>query len=464
MNSTINICDNIYIQDCKKQLTTIYNTFNLTNQDKNLILYKNKNNAIRDNLCEKLTLLKLINLNYCTNCEKYADYIGLCINHFNQNNINTYIKEYYEYIKQNNNIDYIHEYLNEYRKTIKKYKTMCKKILDCYNKTISFTFDINKHNYYMQYINNTYDINYNKINVNFNKNIACDIIRYYHFKYTQQINIIILIKFLHRKYNFDLYTYKNIFKKNTPTNIFIGNNNILFNHIFNSNLINNIEFIDTEYPINIDGHTLRFDIYIIIKIMDIDDDIAKFKYFKLVIETDENHHYQNIDHNKTYDKLKDKYCIENEISLFRIYIKNNKICESDITLCLFFINYLIKTKKPIYYFPPKYVNFHENTTKNVSNNITNVDINNIDINNINVDDILTFGSNKKKLIDNIDNINNFKKIDDIPNIDYYIKNHLISLIQKFTYKDIEIDDSDESTDEYNDYIINFHKNISKSKS
>ena len=126
--------------------------------------------------------------------KRFNNRIQLMINY-----INNYIQDYYEHIKTNNNIKHINEYLNEYRKTIMKYKNMCKQILECYNKKMLFSFDnMNKNNKYMSYINNIFDIDYNKININFNKNIACEIIRFYNFNCTQQINIIILIKFLHR--------------------------------------------------------------------------------------------------------------------------------------------------------------------------------------------------------------------------------------------------------------------------
>lgn len=443
MNSTINIYCNPLLDEYNKQIETILNSFNMSNKQKNLILYKNINLNIRDTVCNNINILKLINLNYCNECNKYADYIGLCVDHFNQNLINKYINEYYEYINNHpEHNEYIQNYLHEYHKIIVKYKNMCKQILDCYNKNTLVTFDMNKNINYTQYINKIYDIDYDKINVYFDKNIVCDLIEQYNLKQIEQIDIIILIKFLHRKYKFDTYIYENIFIKNKPTNIFIGNNNILFNHIFNSNLIYNIEYIDTEYPVNINGHTLRFDIYIIMKVMDISCDKPRFRYFKLVIETDENHHY-NINSN-TSDKLKDKYCIENELSLLRIDVtlNNNKLSEQNIEFCLFFMKYLITIKEPIYYFSSKYIDTHKNKLQNIN------------INDINIDDILKFGSKKKS---NTYNIIDIKKIYDIENIDYYIKNNLPQLIKQFAYNYINEDNEDnEKNDEKYNNIINLH--------
>ena len=100
-----------------------------------------------------------------------------------------------------------------------------------------------------------------------------------------------------------------------------------------------------------------------------------------------------------------------------------------IKFCLFFIKYLIKikNKKPIYYFSSKYIDTHQQQIKNIN------------INNMNdIDNIISFGSNNKNK--NIININDIQNLDDIKNIDYYIKNHLTEIINKFTYKFDNTDD------------------------
>ena len=435
MDSKIKIYYNSTINSCNKEISLILNEFH-TSKHKNLILYRNNTSYNRDKICEKINILKLINLNYCNNCDRYADYLGFCLDHLDQKIIDQYISEYYEYINTYpEHSEYIENFLIEYQQTIKRYIRSCKNILECYDKNNIVSYDI-QNNEYKQYINNIYDINYDKINIEFDKNIVIELLEEYNDIKIKKIDIIILIKFLHRKYNYDMYVYENIFRKNSPTKIFIGNNNKLYNHIFNSNIIYNIEFIDTEYPLKIDGHTLRFDIYMIIKVLDLD--IPKYKYYKLVIETDENHHY--CINNNNYDKLKDRYCIENDISLLRIDVtqNNNKLSKQDIEFCLFFIKYLIKIKKPIYYFSSKYIDAHQQQIKNI-----NINININDINDINdIDNIISFGSNNKNII----NINDIRNLDDIKNIDYYIKNHLTEIINKFTYKfddDTDTDDTDD---------------------
>ena len=97
---------------------------------------------------------------------------------------------------------------------------------------------------------------------------------------------------------------------------------------------------------------------------------------------------------------------------------------------------MIKIKKPIYYFSSKYIDAHQQQIKNINININ-------DINDINdIDNIISFGSNNKNII----NINDIRNLDDIKNIDYYIKNHLTEIINKFTYKfddDTDTDDTDD---------------------
>jgi hypothetical protein len=418
MDSTIDIFNNTYLISCKKELLELDKIINKSTNNKNMILYRNKNKIVRDKICENINLLKLMNLNFCLHCDKYADYIGLCIDHYNQNNIDDYIKEYYEYIDKNkNNIKYITDYLNEYKKALVKYKKICMKIIDCFNKFIPI--------FEKEYVINNEEFNYDNINIVFNDDISYKIIERYYYDHIKQINNIILVKFLHRKYKFDLYQLAILFKKNTPTKIFIGNNNILYNHIFNSNIITNVEYIDTEYPISINGHTLRFDIFMVIKVLDIDVEDSKdikFHYLKLVIETDEQHH--NCKQSIEYDTLKDKYCIENKISLLRINILNNrKISNENINFCLFFIKYLLNVKKPIYYFSKKYIKTHNTNNDDVTNDKISID-------NTNIDNFITFGSNKKNIIKK-KNVNDFKNLRDIKNIDDYIKTNLSILLENF---------------------------------
>ena len=414
-----------------------------------MILNRCTTDKIRDNICHNIELLKLINLNYCIKCNKYADYIGFCIEHFNQSELNKYVSTFYNSIHNLSDDESINinNYLKQYKEIIWKNSRKTKEIIKYYNTNFFFSF-ILKDNNLIKYIDSKYNIDYDNINVIFNDKISYNIITKFNYTEKRELNLIILLTFLYKKYEYDKYIYDIIINNKKFPNVFIGNNNILYNYIFNSNIINDIEFIDTEYLVHIDNHPLRFDIYIIIKIFD----GKKYNHHKLVIETDETHHYVN---NNNYDILKDKYCIQNQISLLRLHIDNKKISINEINFCMFFIKYLIKHKEPIYYFSEKYIYSHK------------IKINSNE-NNDNLYDILSFGTDNrdKKYYDYINKIND---ISNIKNIDKYIKTSLQLLIDKFSLKnnfneeednliDEEINNMLKSCNLYRQQpIINFHK-------
>lgn len=221
-----------------------------------------------------------------------------------------------------------------------------------------------------------------------------------------------------------------MYNSKTITKTFIGNNEKLYNYIFNSNIMHYIEYIETERNVKINNHSLRFDIYIIIK--------HGLKYLKLVIETDEKHHYDITTND--YDIFKDNYCIRNNISMLRLNIYDT-LTDNHLNFTLFFIKYLIEYGKPIYYFSNKYIDSHIINNKKT--------------------ELITFGTSKnnKNTKKNITNIINTTLIcNDIQNIDFIIKNEGINeLLNKFADKsNLDIDDNC-----INDTKTNIEKNEEK---
>ena len=454
MESKIDIYYSPFLYEYNDFLSKLIENFTISdNLQKDMILNRCTANKIRDKICHNIELLKLINLNYCIKCNKYADYIGLCIEHFNQSELNKYVSTFYNSIlniSDDESIN-INNYLKEYKEIIWKNSRKTKEIIKYYHTNFFFSF-ILKGNNLIKYIDSKYNIDYENINVIFNDKISYNIITKINYIEKRELNLIILLTFLYKKYEYDKYIYNIIINNKKFPNIFIGNNNILYNYIFNSNIINDIEFMDTEYLVHIDNHPLKFDIYIIIKIFD----GIKYNHHKLIIETDEKHHYVN--NNINYDILKDKYCIQNQISLLRLHIDNKKISINEINFCMFFIKYLIKHKESIYYFSEKYISSHKIKINSNENNNDND----------NLFDILSFGTDNrdKKYYDYINKIND---ISNIKNIDKYIKTSLHLLIDKFSLKNNFNEEEDNLIDEEinnmlkscNLYryqpIINFHK-------
>ena len=103
MNSNIEIVYDKYLYthyDAK--IKKIINTF----KNKQMILNTNLKNKVRDDICINIELIKLLDNNYCENCTKYADYYGYCIDHYNQQKINTVRENYIKDIKCEKNKNY----------------------------------------------------------------------------------------------------------------------------------------------------------------------------------------------------------------------------------------------------------------------------------------------------------------------------------------------------------------------
>ena len=313
MNSNIEIVYNrVFYNNYDTFIKEVIKNF----QNKQLILFNLKDNKDIDNICSNIKLIKLLDNNYCEKCDKYSDYFGYCIDHYNQQEINKYRGEFMEQLSKSQELtaEFL-TYHNEYKKILIKYIANLHKIKYHYFKNIysQLNFDTQQSSIQIniKYINNNF-INYDNINVIFENYTSCTIIKDTNTIKRREQNIIILLIFLLNKFEYETNIYTNLIKypeQNINKKTFIGNNNILYNKIYNSNLISNIEYMSVEKTIHIEGHSLRFDLYIIIKICDLTDN--KFKYFELCIETDESHHYINNDIQYSYDIMKDKYCIQN---------------------------------------------------------------------------------------------------------------------------------------------------------
>jgi hypothetical protein len=396
---------NINLEKISKKIAQILST-------QQFILFENIKNQERDNICKCIVLLKLIDNNYCELCENYGDYFGYCIEHYDQVLIDKYRREFNEIIHNDEvkRINFMHYYV-EYKLKIRKLINNLIKIKNEYFNVTYKTF-----NFSHQYHNIDKNINKNNLhrkNTLFEDNKSYEIIKNFKNNNKCEENIINLLVFLLKKYIYDEYLLIDILKdsKSITTTTYIGNNNILYNKICKSNIIDQIEYIETEKSIKINNHTLRFDIYMIVKIFNIEDDYTT-NYYELVIETDEQHHHTINSNTIEYDILKDEYCFNNGISLLRLELKNRKIIENDINFALFFIKYLIIHHKPIYYFSDKYINNHRTYDKTCDN----IDKKSFII-----------GSNIK-----IFKINEFNNVNDIKNINKYIKSiHLTNIIDKF---------------------------------
>ena len=383
----------LYYEKCyydvfSKDISLIVNEF----QNINFLLYKHDKNIDRDNICNEYLFLKILNLNKCNECSNYANYSGLCIKHINTSDkIKKIYLDFTEQLcnstvdKKDNIINYLSEYVTKTTVMKTKLKTIIKHYYYC-----------NKNIYILFLQDNTVvikDINYHKTNTIFNKNISSDIIVNFKTETFRTMKLIIFLIFLYKKHKYNRYLCSIISSLEDHTVKYIGNSHILYYNIINSKLIDDIELIDIEKSIHINNHCLRFDIYILIKIGS--------ESYHLVIETDENHHYSNT----TYDNIKDNFCLQNNISLLRLHVQN-KITEHHINFTLFFIEYLINYKKPIYYFSERYI---EANSK--------------------IRDKITFGINSYKEYIKDD-------INDIRNLDAIIKfeGGITALIDKFSIK------------------------------
>jgi len=322
---------------------------------------------------------------YCLipNCSNFNCHNGCCYIHFSNKNIEENVNICILELK--NNYTKIKKIQNKYRifftEQIKYYDKLNKNYL-IYLYTIC-NFNIQKEYILnnIKYINNKY-IDYEAINVNFDQNIINKINLFLKTNdintLDRNINIYNIINLIHKKFiNYQCNLHNFIYK--IKNNIYINtnlrkieNNIILYNHILKSHLIKYIDYINIEHSLYISNHVLRADIFLILCIDN--------NYFELIIETDEDRHItfkekydETYIKNLKYDYYKDKYAIKNGISFVRININNSKINDKNINLALFCINYIIETKKPLYYFNKKYINYKKSINVNMYDEFSDIE-------------------------------------------------------------------------------------------
>jgi hypothetical protein len=113
----------------------------------------------------------------------------------------------------------------------------------------------------------------------------------------------------------------------------------------------------------INNKYLRFDLYLILHIDN--------NYFQVIIETDESHHINNnrrLNNGQINDNYKDIFAIKYGISFIRLNV-NDIISDYEINRALFCIDYIILTKKPVYYFNKEYIKYKNNIYINNTTNI-----------------------------------------------------------------------------------------------
>lgn len=371
------------------------------------------NNILNNNLYKKhdiiinkYKIIKRFTTFICLKCTFYSEYFGYCISHHEQNELNNDIDDFYNnYISGNNKI--------EIRKCVKHIINLMCEIKSKLINIINF--------YYINICYDKYKIttliplyfkfddldikDYDKYNIIFDNTISKNILSWDNNNIINETKIIILSQFLFGIVNYNINYISNILynfnkQKILHTKLFIGNNNILFKHIVNSHLNKYIEFISTEQSLRINKSCYRIDLYIL---LNIDNTI-----FELCIETDEHHHHNKIIKS---DIIKNNFMINKNISFIRITI-NKHIVKKNINFILFCIEYIVHTKKPLYYFSNEYI---ENNNKYINNTIEN-------------NMIITFGLDniEHKLLKTIEN----KSISTITNYDEYIKNIDIDILKK----------------------------------
>jgi hypothetical protein len=121
-------------------------------------------------------------------------------------------------------------------------------------------------------------------------------------------------------------------------------NDKFMTYLLDHKISNNIIYISREHILKINNHNLRADFYVIIKTND-------NSLYEIIIEIDDYSHYVNKKEND-YDVYKDIYAFRHGISLYRSNIIKK---ESDYEHVITFIEQIIDSNLPQYYFPKKYI-------------------------------------------------------------------------------------------------------------
>jgi hypothetical protein len=197
MNNNIEIVYNKYLYNKHNNfISLIINNF----QNKQMLLNRTNKNKTRDEICINISLIKLLDNNYCELCNKYADYYGFCIDHYDQKIINNYRITYIKDIndcndKKSHFLNYYKEYINFINMSKNNILRIRQYYFDKIYTTLNFTLQNNSKESNLKYIDCDYNIDYNKLNVNFNDDIAIDIINDF-YNYTRKQADIIMLQLL----------------------------------------------------------------------------------------------------------------------------------------------------------------------------------------------------------------------------------------------------------------------------
>ena len=194
------------------------------------------------------------------------------------------------------------------------------------------------------------DISYNiiKYTKNTNKNLLRE-------------NIINLLKYKQLKYEYKFIKRFIIDKMYTRNHY--DNSEYIYQKILENEHISDILFdIELEKTFIINDRNFRADLFIELNLpfIDVNDNI-KFEHMKIIIETDEKHHFIKDDESEYIinDKIKDLYWVQNGYSIIRVDLKNKKINDEIINIVINYIFEIIESKRPLYIFSDEYIECHK---------------------------------------------------------------------------------------------------------
>lgn len=165
-------------------------------------------------------------------------------------------------------------------------------------------------------------------------------------KYNDDNNVTFITKLMlqYKLLQIDAY-YILQFNTNNKVRSRTDGNDKFMTYLLDHNISNNLIYIAREHILKINNHNLRADFYVIIKTND-------NSLYEIIIEIDDYSHYANKRLQDDYDVYKDIYAFKKGISLYRSNIIKKY---SDYEHVITFIEHIINTNLPHYYFPKKYI-------------------------------------------------------------------------------------------------------------
>jgi hypothetical protein len=312
-----------------------------------------------------IKLFELLNNNKCKDCNnnfKFIKKMGHCAQHINNFNSK---ETHYDALKQisvltpnemdelkislyniyNNMILLLDKYVNEQQIISVKYNN--------FNSTLT-KFKIKFIIQNNLYINDANEILYTNL-IDYYNNISSKIKINYNFDLSQNnFNLtkeIIKNGFKIKQLNSELKILSKLKNYNTICKFKCDNSEYIFEKIMCNLNVNTWTYsAQFEKILYIDNQYYRADLYMIIK-------TKNNNFIDLIIETDENHHFDNITKKRDYNK--DIFAIKQGIAIIRIDLSESKIITNDIiNLIIKYITNIHYTNNPVYYFSEKYINFH----------------------------------------------------------------------------------------------------------